>query len=187
MPPRRWRCGPDPSDTCEEGIIDDASASTFTSPLDREGFFGGGFGDGTVRIYDAATGQATSAELSASSAFVGMFAPADRTWIALATFAPPVLEVYSLPTGQPITSLPLEDGLTMLSGSPSQPDRLVAFNITSGDVKVVNTRTWTLEASPFEPASVIGAAFSQDGSLLATVGQNGEIVTTATVMSASGP
>ncbi len=176
LPPRRWRCTPTTSDRCEEGAIDGASPETFAAPLDREGFFGGAFGGATVRMYDAATGQATSAEISTSSEFLGMFAPADRTWIALATLLPTLLEVYSLPNGEPVASLPLEDGLNLLTGSRSQPDRIVAFNITSGNARVVNTRTWTIEASPFEPASVIGAAFSEDGTLLATVGQSGEIV-----------
>jgi transcriptional regulator with XRE-family HTH domain len=139
--------------------------------------------DGTVGLWNPATGQAAGASLQADTGPGGgvegvAFSP-DGKLLASAD-ADGTVRLWTLATGQAIASLPADIGVGVKGVAFSPDGTLLATADADGTVGLWNTATWQA-ADASLPAdfgnSVTAVAFSPDGKLLAAADADGIVRT----------
>jgi WD40 repeat protein/transcriptional regulator with XRE-family HTH domain len=139
--------------------------------------------DGTVGLWNPATGQAAAASLQADTGPGGgvegvAFSP-DGKLLASAD-ADGTVRLWTLATGQAIASLPADIGVGVKGVAFSPDGKLLATADADGTVGLWNTATWQA-ADASLPAdfgnSVTAVAFSPDGKLLAAADADGIVRT----------
>jgi WD40 repeat protein len=145
-------------------------------------------GDGTVRLWNPATGQPVGQPLPASPGNTGgvygvAFSPDDR--LLASAGGDGAVRLWNPATGQPVGQpLPASPGNNInggVAGVAFSPDgRLLASAGGDGTVRLWNPATGQpvgqpLPASPGNTGGVYGVAFSPDGRLLASAGGDGTV------------
>ncbi len=103
-----------------------------------------------------------------------LFVPPSREWVAVSGYFSGVLDVYSLPRGELIASVPVTSLAAHVFGS-LDGRRLIVPSAITGLATVIDTATWSVIDGALPDGETKHATFSADGRILVTIGQDGTV------------